>query len=442
MSFVAAPPNKTQRPSAGLNQAALFIQQIQRRWKWRRFWGILYRESTCATTRLELFEGSGPPPAEKSKKAENTKRLIKLSDCVHVAEANGDASNPKETSPFFLETMDKCYLLAAESAEAADWILKLCELAFPVRAMALGKEGLNPKTCSLSMEENSLYSTAHKVVARKEFDVTVRATHASERCRLWGRFILRAEEDTLELQDLQTGEVLYSWPYRFLRRFGRDKVTFSFEAGRRCASGEGSFEFETNQGNEIFQVIELAISAQRGGGGEGPKGQSLCPLSGVNSHYAEPHDVLLRPDAQGGAKTLEWSGKANTVPDSDYAVPFDAIAKSLMASFLNSFEEPPEPYPLYDSINEAAVRKQSKVPAHSNPEHIYDEPEGLASHIVYDEPLQVKGEAWKLQATAEDPVGHEYPYSSQQDDYSGKNWLKETEYDNVALRFLKKKDVQ
>uniref|UniRef100_A0A8D0H2G0 Docking protein 2 n=1 Tax=Sphenodon punctatus TaxID=8508 RepID=A0A8D0H2G0_SPHPU len=417
MSFVAAPPNKTQRPSAGLNQAALFIQQIQRRWKWRRFWGILYRESTCATTRLELFEGSGPPPAEKSKKAENTKRLIKLSDCVHVAEANGDASNPKETSPFFLETMDKCYLLAAESAEAADWILKLCELAFPRPRRERTQPPGQSSPCS--------------VVARKEFDVTVRATHASERCRLWGRFILRAEEDTLELQDLQTGEVLYSWPYRFLRRFGRDKVTFSFEAGRRCASGEGSFEFETNQGNEIFQVIELAISAQRGSGVE-----ELCcggPSEGIfrDPYPSRPHDVLLRPDAQGGAKTLEWSGKANTVPDSDYAVPFDAIAKSLMASFLNSFEEPPEPYPLYDSINEAAVRKQSKVPAHSNPEHIYDEPEGLASHIVYDEPLQVKGEAWKLQATAEDPLPGQ-----------GKNWLKETEYDNVALRFLKKKDVQ
>uniref|UniRef100_A0A8D0GWQ9 Docking protein 2 n=1 Tax=Sphenodon punctatus TaxID=8508 RepID=A0A8D0GWQ9_SPHPU len=150
-----------------VKQGLLYLQQQQTFGKkWRRFWGILYRESTCATTRLELFEGSGPPPAEKSKKAENTKRLIKLSDCVHVAEANGDASNPKETSPFFLETMDKCYLLAAESAEAADWILKLCELAFPRNRnawkTAVGKEGLNPKTCSLSMEENSLYSTAHK----------------------------------------------------------------------------------------------------------------------------------------------------------------------------------------------------------------------------------------------------------------------------------------
>ena len=52
----------------------------------------------------------------------------------------------------------------------------------------------------------------------------MRATESSERCRLWGRCVLRAGEEALELRDFQTLEILYSWPYRFLRRFGRDKV--------------------------------------------------------------------------------------------------------------------------------------------------------------------------------------------------------------------------
>lgn len=38
---------------------------------------------------------------------------------------------------------------------------------------------------------------------------------------------------------------------------------FSFEAGRRCESGPGNFTFETRQGNEIFQVVEAAIQAQK-----------------------------------------------------------------------------------------------------------------------------------------------------------------------------------
>lgn len=92
----------------------------------------MYRESSCSTARLELFEGSAPPAAEKLRKGEGSKRLVKLSDCVHVVEASGDASCPKETVPFLLETTDKRYLLAADSAEAASWIQRLCELAFPV----------------------------------------------------------------------------------------------------------------------------------------------------------------------------------------------------------------------------------------------------------------------------------------------------------------------
>lgn len=39
--------------------------------------------------------------------------------------------------------------------------------------------------------------------------------------------------------------------------------SFSFEAGRRCESGEGSFEFDTKQGNLLFLAVEAAINRQR-----------------------------------------------------------------------------------------------------------------------------------------------------------------------------------
>lgn len=61
----------------------------------------------------------------------------------------------------------------------------------------------------------------------KDFKVTVRRTEASERCGLKGIVLLRTDSDSLLLKEPKTGEVLYSWPYRFLRRFGRDKVCLS-----------------------------------------------------------------------------------------------------------------------------------------------------------------------------------------------------------------------
>ncbi|XP_063214678.1 docking protein 2 isoform X1 [Chroicocephalus ridibundus] len=513
---------------AVVKQGVLYLQ-LQQTFgkKWKKFWGILYRESSCSTARLELFEGSVPPAAEKLRKGEGSKRLVKLSDCVHVAEASGDAACPKETVPFLLETTDKRYLLAAEGTEEADWIQKLCELAFPRsrEELAAGKDGQQSSQgtdSEFSMEENSLYSSRDKAGLEQAFKVMVRATESSERCRLWGRCILRAGEEALELLDLQTLEIIYSWPYRFLRRFGRDKVTFSFEAGRRCASGEGNFEFETRQGNEIFQAIESAINVHRGrvaeelwrggpgdevprplghakmpswaqgheepGGtkpeptweGKGPKAKPAMPPSscpgagepsgtflpsrGADCPYAEPCNSLHRGNPPVLEKGWKQDAPAKAAAESEYAVPFDTIAKAFVAGKFGSLARRPGevPDPFYDSIGAAGGQAGQQPPprraaAAAKPDHIYDEPEGLSSHTVYDEPEEVKGEAWRLQAASEEPPGHEYPYNPQRDDYAvpkrpvplrqpfllqGKEWLGDTEYDNVALKLAKKRNLQ
>ncbi|NXG77128.1 DOK2 protein, partial [Baryphthengus martii] len=461
--------------------------------KWKKFWGVLYRESSCSTARLELFEGSLPPAAEKLRKGEGSKRLVKLSDCVHVAEASGDAGCPKETIPFLLETTDKRFLLAADGTEADGWIQKLCELAFPRNREepAAGKDGQKTSLGTngeFSMEENSLYSSRGKGSLEQVFEVTVRATESSERCRLWGRYILQAGEEALELRDFQTLEILYSWPYHFLRRFGRDKVTFSFEAGRRCTSGEGNFEFETHRGNEIFQAIESAINVRRGRGAEEPprggpgdkpsrplghtkkpswaQGQeepessgTFLPFHGADCPYAEPCNSLHWGNPPLPEKSRRQDAPpARVATEPEYAVPFDTIAKSFAGLQFGSLAHHPKKVldPLYDSITEAGgqvVKQPPPRPTAAKPDHIYDEPEGLSTQTVYDEPEEVKGEAWRLQAAPEEPTGHQYPYNPQRDDYAvpkrpvplrqpfllqGKEWLGDTEYDNVALKFAKK----
>ncbi|NWQ82370.1 DOK2 protein, partial [Columbina picui] len=311
------------------------------------------------------------------------------------------------------------------------------------------------------------------------FKVTVRATESSERCRLWGRCILRAGEEALELLDFQTSNIIYSWPYRFLRRFGRDKVTFSFEAGRRCASGEGNFEFETRQGNEIFQAIESAINLHRGWGAEeprrgGPGDNAPRPLGhakmpswaqgheelpflpprGADCPYSEPCNALRRGNPPGRRQ----DAPAKVTAECEYAVPFDAIAKTFVPHKISSVACGPEdvPDPFYHSIGEAGGQMSKQPPPRptaAKPEHIYDEPEGVSVQTIYDEPEEVKGEAWRRQAAVEEPPGHEFPYNPQRDDYAvpkrpvparqpfllqGKEWLGDTEYDNVVLKLAKK----
>ncbi|XP_066062323.1 docking protein 2 [Chamaea fasciata] len=457
---------------AVVKQGGIYLQ-LQQTFgkKWKRFWAVLYREGPRSSARLELLEGS-----ERPRRAEGGRRLVRLRDCVQVAEAGAEGTAcPRDTVPFLLDTAERRLLLAAEPAEAAEWIQRLCELAFPRSREEPGaaKESPQGTEGELSMEENSLYSSRGGGGPEQEFEVTVRVTPPAQRCRLRGRCVLRAAPAALELRHPQSRELLCLWPYRFLRRFGRDKVTFSFEAGRRCASGEGNFEFDTRQGNEIFQAIEAAIELQRGRGpaepdpartpgwpqprqepqcppaeGKGLKAKAAPPPGAGESPraadfpYAEPRDALRRGNAPAGPE--------GAAAESEYAVPFDAVAKSLLA---RQFGCPREgiPQALSGPGDAAGGPRPPGRPTAPKPEHIYDEPEGLAGLALYDEPEEVKGEAWRLQAAPEEPPGLGCPYDAQRDDYAvpkgpfllqGKEWLGRCDYDNVALRAAKRRNLQ
>ncbi|XP_035642297.1 docking protein 2 [Oncorhynchus keta] len=507
----------------------LYLQQHRFGKKWKKVWSILYRESTCSISRLEFFEcKDGASTLEKSdknlRKQQESKKVIKLSDCIRVSEVDMEGS-PKDCGQFHVETADKLFVFAVEMVELDDWTQKLCEIAFPMNWGEKGGMKRNSMQRSkedaaeMGMEDNSLYSRRDS--ALKEFRVVVRRTEAAERCKLRGSYVLRTDFDSLLLKEPKSGEVLFTWPYRYLRRFGRDKVTFSFEAGRRCDSGEGSFEFDTKQGNMLFHALESAINLQRSAGlplrqasggqemdpgprllpagepgvystvnealqrdGSSPphlpqakleppleklltgvksltldtrgipcknqvKNISSCPLMNSESQtYSEINMPLERRQQEDKPSHSLSAGPNHSSKDSDYSLPFDTIAKNLMADMLLSVHLPlgvePQgcersgcqgddaPDPLYDSIDELAIqsglsRSEGTKVRYTKAEHIYDEPEGCAAAIalepncptsVYDDPEEVRGQAWKIMGTIVDPNGHEYPYNPHVDDYA------------------------
>lgn len=508
-------------------QGMLYLQQQRFGKKWKRVWCVLYRESSCSVSRLEFFECKDGGNVEKNdkslRKQQEHKKVIRLSDCIRVSEVEMDGC-PRDTGPFLVETTDKIYVFAAERNQLDEWTHKLCEIAFPMSWMDPGvKRGSLQKANRVEedegMEDNSLYSGRDTV---REFRVGVRRTEASDRCRLKGDGILRADGDALHLLD-KTGDFLYTWPYRYLRRFGRDKSTFSFEAGRRCDSGEGSFEFDTKQGNLLFQAVEAAINLQKvsaplrqtSGGGqtaddvysmvtdppnlhmlhhkdkescspapqqpqrpplarlEPPVDKTLtavksltldtrgvsvprknnvkmissCPLpheSGSAPKLSSTHDQTYsqitlsaerqsRHEKRGGGVAPPITPPLVT-KEPEYSLPFDTIANTVMTDLLDQ-----QPHgitqsgadPLYDSIDEMKIRNVFKT---VKVEHIYDEPEGCAATAaatatatatgppqptsVYDDPEEMKGDAWRIMGTPADPKGHEYPYNPRVDDYA------------------------
>lgn len=49
------------------------------------------------------------------------------------------------------------------------------------------------------------------------------------------------------------------WPLKCLRRYGYDQDLFSFEAGRRCTTGEGIYAFRCRRAESLFQTMQTFI---------------------------------------------------------------------------------------------------------------------------------------------------------------------------------------
>ncbi|XP_034712483.1 docking protein 1b isoform X3 [Etheostoma cragini] len=255
-----------------VKEGQLYVQHQKFGKKWKKNWFVLYPASQNGIARLEFYDspsgggggtvgGLGGGTNEKTRKLD--KKIIRLSECISILPAVTESCPKENMAAFCVETNDKTHMFAAERNAAKDWMDTMCDIAFQQ-----GGGGSSTSTAAdsnggaqdLQMSENLIYYSREEV---NEFWVSVQRTEASERCGLAGSYWLKAENDILILKEPKTKRNVLVWPYKLLRRYGRDRVMFSFEAGRRCDSGPGNFTFETKQGNEIFTLVDQSIQSQK-----------------------------------------------------------------------------------------------------------------------------------------------------------------------------------
>ncbi|XP_012676122.2 docking protein 1b [Clupea harengus] len=241
-----------------VKEGQLYVQHQKFGKKWKKNWFVLYPASQNGIARLEFYDcgGSGSEKPSNTKKLD--KKIIRLSECISILPAVTESCPKENMAAFCVETNDKTHVFAAEKHVTTDWVEKMCEIAFQGGSGSL--TGTDSNGQDIQMAENLIYYSREEV---NEFWVTVQRTEASERCDLIGSYWLKADGESLILKDPKSKRNLLMWPYKLLRRYGRDRVMFSFEAGRRCDSGPGNFTFETKQGNDIFQIVESAIREQK-----------------------------------------------------------------------------------------------------------------------------------------------------------------------------------
>ena len=52
----------------------------------------------------------------------------------------------------------------------------------------------------------------------------------------------------------------WHWPLKYLRKYGCDGDVFTFEAGRKCAGGEGLYAFSTKKASIVFELVARNIN--------------------------------------------------------------------------------------------------------------------------------------------------------------------------------------
>ncbi|XP_073442932.1 docking protein 1 [Dendrobates tinctorius] len=304
-------------PDKPTKESQLHIKQNKFGKKWKRCYMVLYPDSQFGVARLEIYDWKdGTLAGEKihARRAADRK-VVRLAECIHVAPAPTENGHKENMAAFIIETSDKTMLLSAERPLCEEWVQRLSEVAFPGKVSGSQDKSseISDGATSLEMAVNSIYFSREEV---SEFRVTVQRTEAAERCSLRGAYLLRAETDCLILKDPSTKEALYSWPYKLLRRYGRDKVMFSFEAGRRCQSGPGNFTFETSQGHEIFQKVEGSIRAQ-----QGSENRLSCPTLDTETDNTSLGSDSGGSEIQARKDVEEKSLKSRALPNPPVAKP-------------------------------------------------------------------------------------------------------------------------
>lgn len=198
---------------------------------WQKKYCQLFRRSKNGVDRLEVFD------SEDDVGRTSSNVIITLENCVKISQ------DAQKHQPNVFAVITKCnnnYFSANSDDEMNEWISAFQAVAF--------KDNISRQTIE---EDNDLYCSSGDAGV---FNVKLVSSEASNRCGLVaGYYTLLATHTALQLLNSDDQKTLYTWPYRYIRRYGYRSGKFTFEAGRKCESGEGVFQFEHSR--DIFRCI-------------------------------------------------------------------------------------------------------------------------------------------------------------------------------------------
>ncbi|XP_043465390.1 uncharacterized protein LOC122500497 [Leptopilina heterotoma] len=276
---------------------------------WHKKFCQLFRASNYGIDRLEIYDNQDEALTQL------TQRIITLEACVKIAPIN-------QPNVFTVVTKSGIHHFGCFSeTEMTSWMSAFQSVAF--------KDTASSQTIE---EDNDLYCTSGEGI----FSVKLVETEASKLCGLEPKnYTLIVAAAEIKLLNGETP--LFTWPYRFIRKYGYRDGTFTFEAGRKCESGAGSFRLEHKNQQEIFRCIESKMKYMK------------KLLSGETSPSIECNDAqfhaALSMEARSRSPLPPSPNSSSHLIDIDFSTSSQKLLNSSSSIESTQLFKPPPPIP-------------------------------------------------------------------------------------------------
>ncbi|KAM7350017.1 docking protein homolog isoform 1-T2 [Cochliomyia hominivorax] len=201
---------------------------------------LLFKSSRYGIERLEICE---------SKEDKNPK-IVTLENCVKITQEPCPANIiyiVKKTGTLTLNALNRDSL--------KEWVTALQTVAFRSKSDLI-------LTQSAIEEDNDLYCSSY---GDGLFIVTLIPSEASIRCNIMPKvYMLHLTDTELQLKSTNDlSDIISNWPYRFIRKYGYRNGKFTFEAGRKCFTGEGIFTLDHTNPQEVFRCMSSKMKSMK-----------------------------------------------------------------------------------------------------------------------------------------------------------------------------------
>ena len=176
-------------------------------------------------------------------------RIVTLENCIKVN---------SEPSPLLLINVTtksgQIVFQCANDMELSLWTKTLQSVAF--------NDKLSPSKRNSIVEYNELYCSSF---SEGIFTVNLISTDITVKNKLEPKiYTLELTTTEIQLRSYDDSSLIVAkWPYRYIRKYGYRDGKFTFEAGRKCDTGEGTFKLDHANPQEIFRCMSAKMKSMK-----------------------------------------------------------------------------------------------------------------------------------------------------------------------------------